>query len=112
MNITKKYCLTCDLKDDPKLIETYKELHKNVWPEVLKSIKDSGIENMEIYNLGNRLFMIIEVNASFSFEAKAELDANNPKVQEWESLMWEFQQKLPMANEGEKWLLLEKIFNL
>lgn len=108
----RKYCLTCDLKDDPNLIEAYKELHKNVWPEVLKSIKDSGIVNMEIYNLGNRLFMIIEVNASFSFEAKAESDANNPKVQEWESLMWEFQQKLPMAKEGEKWLLLEEIFKL
>lgn len=108
----RKYCLTCDLKDDPKLIEAYKELHKNVWPEVLKSIKDSGIVNMEIYNLGNRLFMIIEVNASFSFEAKAESDANNPKVQEWESLMWEFQQKLPMAKKGEKWLLLEEIFKL
>ncbi|MEN3323108.1 L-rhamnose mutarotase [Mariniflexile soesokkakense] len=108
----KKYCLACDLKEDSKLIEAYKELHKNVWPEVLKSIKDSGIENMEIYNIGNRLFMIIEVNASFSFDSKSKLDAKNPKVQEWESLMWQFQQKLPMAKECEKWLLLEEVFKL
>lgn len=110
--MNKKYCFFCDLKDDAHLIEAYKELHKNVWKEVLDSIKHSGIENMEIYNLGNRLFMLIEVNASFSFESKAKLDANNPKVQEWESLMWKYQQKLPMAKAGEKWMLAEEIFKL
>jgi L-rhamnose mutarotase len=110
--ITKKYCLFCDLKDDPFLIEEYKEHHKNVWPEILESIKESGIEKMNIYNLGNRLFMIIEVNELFSFDKKAALDANNLKVQVWESLMWKYQQVLPMAKKGEKWLLLEEIFKV
>lgn len=109
---TKRYCLFCDLKDDKTLIADYKEHHKKVWPEVLASIKDSGIINMEIYNNGNRLFMIMEVNASFSFEAKAESDANNPKVQEWETLMWNYQQKVPTAKEGEKWLFMDEIFRL
>lgn len=109
---TKRYCLFCDLKDDPVLIEEYKEHHKKVWPEILESIKESGIEKMNIYNLGNRLFMIIEVNESFSFDKKAALDENNPKVQEWETLMWEYQQSLPMAKKNEKWLLLNEIFKL
>ena len=109
---TKRYCLVCDLKDDPILIEEYKEHHKNVWPEILKSIKESGIEKINIYNLGNRLFMVIEVNKSFSFDKKATLDANNPKVQEREELMWKYQQALPMAKKGEKWLLLEEIFKV
>ena len=38
-----------------------KDYHKNIWPEISKSLKDSGIINAEIYNTGNRLFMIIEV---------------------------------------------------
>ena len=109
---TKRYCLFCDLKDDPVLIEEYKEHHKKVWPEILESIKESGIEKMNIYNLGNRLFMIIEVNESFSFDKKAALDENNPKVQEWETLMWKYQQSLPMAKKNEKWLLLNEIFKL
>lgn len=109
---TKRYCLFCNLKDDPILIEEYKEHHKNVWPEILKSIKESGIEKINIYNLGNRLFMVIEVNKSFSFDKKATLDANNPKVQEREELMWKYQQALPMAKKGEKWLLLEEIFKV
>lgn len=108
----KKFFLFCDLKDDAKLIEEYKEYHKSVWPEIIKSIKDSGIENMEIYNNGNRLFMIIEANDTFSLEGKAKMDASNSKVQEWEDLMWKYQQQIPWAKEGEKWLPLEQIFKL
>ena len=108
----KRYCLALDLKDDPELMKKYEDHHKNVWPEIIKSIKDSGIEVLDIYRTGNRLFMIIEANENFSFEKKATMDANNPKVQQWEELMWEFQQALPWAGPGEKWVLMEKIFEL
>ena len=107
-----RYCLTLDLKDDPGLIARYKRYHEQVWPEILKSIKDSGIEDMEIYLLGTRMLMIMEVNEKFSFEAKAKADRENPKVQEWEELMWKFQKSLPQAQPGEKWLLMERIFKL
>lgn len=90
----------------------YKAHHKQVWPEIIKSIKNSGIVAMEIYNKGNRLFMVMEVLETFSFEKKAEMDANNPKVQEWETLMWHYQQKLPFAKTNEKWVLLDEIFKL
>ena len=107
-----RYCLALDLKYEPELIAEYERYHKEVWPGILDSIKTSGIENMEIYRTGNRLFMIMETNESFSFEAKAKADASNPKVQEWETLMWKFQQALPWAKEGEKWVMMEKIFGL
>lgn len=108
----KKYCLALDLKDDTKLIEEYEAYHKNVWPEIIKSIKDPGIEVLDIYRTGNRMFMIIEASDDFSFESKAIMDAVNPKVQEWEKLMWKFQQALPWAKPGEKWILMNKIFEL
>lgn len=108
----QKYCFTLDLVDEPQLIAEYKRYHQNVWPEIKKSITDAGIINMEIYLLGNRLFMLMEADASFSFEKKAEMDAINPKVQEWEKLMWKYQQALPQAKPGEKWLLTDKIFQL
>lgn len=108
----KKYCLALDLKNDPNLIEEYKNFHRNVWPEIIESIKKSGIINLEIYNIQNRLLMIIEADSNFSFEEKSKLDATNPKVQEWEALMWKFQQALPGAKPGEKWLLMDKIFEL
>jgi len=108
----RRYCLTLDLKDDPKLIAEYKHYHQKILPEITRSIKEAGIEDMEIYLLGTRMFMIMEVNETFSFEAKKKADELNPKVQEWEALMWRFQQSLPEAKPGEKWLLMERIFSL
>jgi L-rhamnose mutarotase len=108
----KRYSLTLDLKNDPELIQEYEKIHKEVWPEIIKSIKDSGIENMEIYRYQNRLFMIMEVNDDFSFDKKNASDKQNEKVQQWEELMWKYQQPLPGSAAGEKWKLMDKIFEL
>jgi L-rhamnose mutarotase len=110
----KRYCLALDLVDNPSLIEEYEQWHKagKIWPGIKQSITGSGITAMEIFRTGNRLFMIMETDEDFSFERKGEMDAGNPKVQEWENLMWKFQQPLPWAKEGEKWVLMEKIFQL
>lgn len=105
----KRYCLALDLKDDASLIAEYENYHKAVWPEILKSIADSGIDKMQIYRTGNRLFMIMEVDDSFSLK-KSKADELNEKVQEWETLMWNYQQSLPRSKPGEKWVLMEKIF--
>ena len=110
--MNRRYCLTLDLKDDPGLISEYKRYHERIWPEITASLRQSGIEDAEIYLFGTRLFMILEVNDNFSFEAKARADEENPKVREWEELMWKFQQPLPQARPGEKWLLMERIFKL
>jgi len=110
--MSRRYCLALDLKDDPQLIAEYRRYHQKIWPEITRSIKDSGIEDLEIYLLGTRLFMIMEVSNTFSFDAKGEADRNNPKVQEWETLMWKFQKPLPQAKPGEKWVLMDRIFKL
>jgi L-rhamnose mutarotase len=110
--MTRRYCLTLDLKNEPELIAEYRRHHQRVWPEITKSIHDAGIDDMEIYLLGTRMFMIMEVSEKFSFSGKAEADRSNPKVQEWEKLMWEFQQPLPQAKAGEKWVLMERVFKL
>jgi len=108
----RRYCLALELQDDAELIAEYKRYHEKIWPEITKSIKDSGIEDLEIYRLGTRLFMVMEVGEHFSFAAKAKADLENPKVQEWEELMWKFQKPLPEAKPGEKWVLMEQIFKL
>jgi L-rhamnose mutarotase len=108
----KKYCLTLDLKDDAALIAAYEAHHKAVWPEILESITASGIIHMEIYRYSNRLFMIMEASKDFSFEKKADMDAGNAKVQEWEDLMWNYQQPVKGALAGKKWVLMDRIFEL
>jgi len=108
----KKYCLAVDLVDDESMIAEYEAWHQKVPAEIQKSIRDSGITNMEIYRVENRMFMIMETTDDFSFEAKAAADLANPKVQEWEQMMWRFQASLPFAKAGEKWVLMKKIFQL
>jgi L-rhamnose mutarotase len=110
--MSKRFCLTLDLKDNPELIKQYEEHHKAVWPEILQSIRSSGILDMEIYRFESRLCMIMETADDFMFEHKAALDATNPKVAQWEELMWNFQQPLKGAAAGEKWVLMQKLFDL
>jgi len=67
---------------------------------------------MQIYNIATRLVMFIQANDNFSFDQKARMDADNKKVQEWETLMDKYQQRLPFADSNEKWVLMNKIFEL
>lgn len=108
----QRICLALDLKDDPALFKEYEDYHKAVWPEIMLSITSSGITGLEIYREGNRMFMIIEATDEFSLEKKGAMDASNEKVQEWEALMWNYQQALPTAKKGEKWVIMKKIFDL
>lgn len=108
----KRFCFALDLKNEPKLIEKYIEHHQHVWPEIVESITNAGITDMEIYIVGNRLFMIMETTDDFDLAEKAEADQNNPKVQEWESLMDNYQKRLPFAKEDQKWVKMDRIFSL
>ncbi len=107
-----RYCLALDLKDDPALIAEYERYHEAVWPEVLQSLRDAGITNMEIYRVENRLVLVMDAVDDFSLDRKAAMDAANPKVQEWETLMWRYQEALPSAKPGQKWVPMKKVFQL
>lgn len=108
----QRFCFALDLKDDPQLISEYEQYHApgSAWPEVTQNDLDAGILNLQIYRTGNRMFMIMDTDDEFTFEKKAAMDATQPKVQEWEKLMWKYQVPLPWAKEGEKWILMNKIF--
>jgi L-rhamnose mutarotase len=108
----KRICFALDLKDDPALIREYEVYHESVWPEIIASIKGAGIVSLEIYRAGNRLFMIMETNEDFSLSRKSAQDSANPTVQKWETLMWKYQQAIPAAQPGEKWVMMNKIFDL
>lgn len=108
----KTYCLALDLKDDPQLIEEYKKYHRpeHIWPEVIETIKADGVLSEEIYLVGTRMVMVLRTTDEFSFETKSEKDRSNPKMRAWEELMWRYQQAIPGAKLGEKWVMMEKIF--
>lgn len=110
----EKLCYALDLKDDAGLIDRYKQWHAagQVPVAINASIRNAGIAALEIYLVGNRMFMILTPGPDFDPVAKAAADAASPDVQDWETLMWQFQQALPFAPAGEKWQLMERIYSL
>lgn len=107
-----RLCYALDLNDDPALIAEYERWHRptNIWPEIPAAIRAAGVRDMQIYRAGNRLFMLMEVAADFSATRKAQ--AADPRVQAWEAMMERFQQALPCAAPGEKWVPMQRIFSL
>lgn len=67
---------------------------------------------MQIYRIENRLFMIMETVPGFDFDTQMKALATKPVQEEWQKLMWKYQKALPTAKPGEKWLLMDKIFQL
>ena len=108
----KRYALALDLKNDPALIAEYERYHEKIPDAIDKSIRNAGVTRLDIYRIGTRLFMLLEATDDFSFEKKGKMDAENPDVQAWETLMWRFQKSLKQAKKGEKWLVMKQIFKL
>lgn len=111
---SNKIVYALDLKDDPALIERYKQWHApgQVPAAINASMRQAGIEALEIYLVGNRMCMILTPGPDFDPVAKAAADAASEDVQKWETLMWDFQQALPFAEPGQKWLPMERIYSL
>lgn len=111
---TKRYCQTLDLKDNPDLIAAYRKLHSQngIWPEILEGIKKAGVLEMEIYLLGTRLFMIVELPAEAEWDEVMRRMANYPRQAEWEALTAKYQKADSNASSTEKWKLMERIFHL
>ena len=106
-----RYVLTVNLKDDPAIIEAYRQHHRRVWPEVLNSLREVGVERMDIHLLGRQLVMAVELTNGLDVRrAFAEHRASNPRVAEWERLMQSMQEPAPDATSGEWWAIMEPIF--
>jgi L-rhamnose mutarotase len=113
-NVSRRFCFALDLKDSPELIERYEWWHRPGGPPaaVTRSLREADIRELEIWRCGPRLFMVLEAGPDYDPARKAARDAQDPDVQAWEKLMWEFQKALPWAIPGEKWVASERIFAL
>lgn len=106
--------LLLDLRDETSAIAAYRDWHRPGGPpaDVVASIRNAGITDMQIFLAGNRLAMLMTVDDRFDAAAKAAADRANPAVVRWEALMDTLQQALPFAPAGVKWVPAERIFAL
>ena len=105
----RRICFALDLVNDAALIAEYEARHTAgaVWPKVVADIRARGFESMEIWRTGDRMVMIAEVAEDYPREV-----SQPPEIAEWEALMWRFQRPLPHAAEGDKWMVMQRIFDL
>jgi L-rhamnose mutarotase len=109
----KRYVLTLDLKDDPRLIREYRAHHRAVWPEVAASLRKVGVRAMDIYALGRRLTMVMDTRDDFDLRRSfARHVASDPRCAEWETLMKTYQEPPPGAPPGSLWTRMERVFSL
>jgi L-rhamnose mutarotase len=108
-----RYALALDLVDDSAKIAAYEKAHVAIWPEVSQHLRAEGVLEMEIYRLGTRLFMVMDVDpAVYSAESLAAAALTNPAIVKWEALMGRYQRPTPWAVKGEKWTPMQRIFSL
>lgn len=108
-----RHMLAVDLKDDPAVVETYKEHHRRVWPEVLRSLRAAGLADMQIYILGRRLVMLVDMKEGLDVRRVfAAHVASHARVAEWEALMKSMQQPAPGSAAGEWWAVMQPVFHL
>lgn len=111
--LNTRYALALDLVDDAAKMAAYEKAHQTIWPEVRDHLRARGVRDMEIYRLGTRLFMLMEVDPSiYSPEALALASKGNPVIEKWEALMWTYQVPTPWTPPGEKWAPMARIFSL
>ena len=108
----RPFAMTLNLKDDPQTIETYKEYHRKVWPEVLEGLKDIGISEMKIFLLGRRLFMYVEAEDDFEPGRDFQRYQSSDRAREWDALMRRYQEPVSQAKADDWWVGMEEVFDL
>ena len=75
-------CFAVDLHDDPELIAAYRKWHEpgGPPPAVNAAIRVDGVESLEIWLVGDRMFMVMELDPDRAPgpETKRARDAANP----------------------------------
>lgn len=107
------YYYALDLKDDVAAIAEYERWHRPgvVWPDIVTAIRASGVEEMEIFRTGNRLVMAVTMADDHVPSPRRDAD-DDARTKEWEQLMDRYQQRLPWAEAGQKWVPMQRIFSL
>ena len=108
----KRFATTCQLKDEPGIIEKYEHYHANVWPEVVEGCLNCGILRLFIYRIGHRLFMFTEAVDDFDMERDFPKYMQTSQAKEWDELMRTFQTNVPEAEPDTKWVEMKEVFAL
>jgi L-rhamnose mutarotase len=101
-----RYCLLGHV--DPARIEEYREVHRAVWPELLRVLRDTGWRNYSLFLRDDGLLV--------GYVEADDLDAAQEQVAQTEvNARWQAAMSALFGSEGapdEAWERLPEVFNL
>jgi L-rhamnose mutarotase len=108
----KHFGLTLCLQPDAAKIAAYCEYHQKVWPEVTARLRECGVQQMQIFLLGERLFMYLVTDDDFDPSRDFVRINEDPGSARWNAMMAELQARAPEANPDQWWAPMELVFDL
>ena len=66
-------------------LEEYKRRHDAIWPELAEVLREAGIRNYTIWNVGDELFGYYECEKGADYAARVQ--AESPVVDRWNAYM-------------------------
>ncbi len=109
----KEIAFALDLKDDPANIREYCDWHQKVWPEIMRGMAAYGVISQNIYLIGNRLFMVLQVEDDFDYRQDfGRYLEETPRAKEWDAFMHGYQLQVPWVQEGDWWAPMERVYDL
>ena len=108
----KTFGLTLNLQNDVDKIAAYKSAHLAVWPAVTDRLRECGIQEMQIFVRGTRMFMYVVTDDDFDPARDFARINEDPASARWNALMADLQARSPEANPDEWWAPMELVFDL
>jgi L-rhamnose mutarotase len=95
----------------PEKLAEYKRLHADVWPEILRLLREAGIRNYTIFQKDDLLFSYFEYHGD-DLEASFKRMNAEPIVKEWYAVCGPCQAPLATRNPGEWWSGMTELFHM
>ena len=108
----KTFGLALNLRNDAEKIAAYRRYHQAVWPEITARLRECGVQRMQIFLLGTRMFMYLITTDEFDPARDFALINADPTSARWNALMADLQERVPEAAPDEWWALMEPVFDM
>jgi L-rhamnose mutarotase len=95
----------------PERESEYRDLHANVWPDVLATLKRAHVQNYSIFVRDGLLFSYPEYTGD-DYDADMATVAADDATRRWWRLTDPCQQPLASAADGEWWAPAKELFHL
>ncbi|MDO7846214.1 L-rhamnose mutarotase [Hymenobacter sp. M29] len=105
--------LTANLVKNPKKQQQYLSHHATQfqkWPEVAQGFCNASFQQLLVFRQGRQLVLVISIPHGASLdELNPKTSLNNPRVDDWNALMKQYQEGLPGTKPGETWVFLKPV---